>query len=89
VSVGGAQVISWHESQQEVRRRSLWERLGFKMASLIPAAGPGRWVVWAVVAVWLLNGFSPYLGLKFNYSFAMLANLRVDNARCNHLLIPR
>jgi len=59
------------------------------MASLIPAAGPGRWVVWAVVAVWLLNGFSPYLGLKFNYSFAMLANLRVDNARCNHLLIPR
>jgi hypothetical protein len=35
-----------------------------------------------------LNGFSPYLGLKFNYSFAMFSNLRVDEARWNHLILP-
>jgi hypothetical protein len=47
----------------------------------------------SVVAVWIallsVNGFSPYLGLKFNYSFAMLSNLRVDDARWNHFLMPK
>jgi hypothetical protein len=89
VCVGGAQVISWLELERDGIKRSVWERLGFKMTSLIPAAGPGRWVVRAVVAFWLLNGLSPYLGHKFNYSFAMLSNLRVDDARWNHLIIPK
>lgn len=47
----------------------------------------------SVVAVWItllgVNGFSPYLGLKFNYSFAMLSNLRVDDARWNHFIMPK
>ncbi len=41
------------------------------------------------VALLLVNGFSPYLGLKFNYSFAMLSNLRVDDARWNHFFMPK
>jgi len=32
---------------------------------------------------------TPYLGLKFEYSFAMLSNLRVDDARWNHVLVPK
>jgi hypothetical protein len=34
-------------------------------------------------------GLSPYLGLKYRYSFAMLSNLRVDDARWNSLIVPR
>ncbi|MBZ5710194.1 hypothetical protein K7C98_13090, partial [Nannocystis pusilla] len=34
-------------------------------------------------------GLSPYLGLKYRYSFAMLSNLRVDDARWNSLIMPR
>lgn len=45
-------------------------------------------VVFLTACFWLLNGFAPYLSLKFNYSFAMLSNLRVDDARWNHLVIP-
>lgn len=37
----------------------------------------------------LLNGMSPYLGWKFRSSYAMLSNLRVDQNRWNHLLVPQ
>lgn len=43
------------------------------------------WLVFALV----LNGLTPYLGVKYRYSFAMLSNLRVDRARWNHVLVPR
>lgn len=48
-------------------------------------------VRWAYVCglLWTLNGLSPYLGLKFQYSFAMLSNLRVDDSRWNSYLFPR
>ncbi len=36
-----------------------------------------------------LTGLSPYLGLKFRLSFAMLSNLRADDDRWNSLVIPR
>ena len=56
-----------------------------------PWAGIGRargpLAVTLVVA--LLNAASPYLGLKYRYSFAMLSNLRVDELRWNSLLVPR
>lgn len=61
-------------------------------------AGPGRPVnpfrgprpALVVLAVlWLLDGLAPYSGLKFQYSFAMLSNLRVDDDRHNSLLFPR
>jgi len=89
VCVGGAQIITWLTPQIDWERRRTLRRLGFEVASLVPTSKTGRWVVGFVVLVWLINGFSPYLGLKFNYSFAMLSNLRVDDARWNHLLVPR
>lgn len=36
-----------------------------------------------------LTGLSPYLGLKFRLSFAMLSNLRVDDDRWNSIIVPR
>jgi hypothetical protein len=43
----------------------------------------------AVTTVLLLLGLSPYLGFKYRYSFAMLSNLRVDDARWNSVIVPR
>lgn len=42
-----------------------------------------------LVAGLVLNSFTPYLGIKFQYSFAMLSNLRVDDDRWNSLVFPR
>lgn len=39
-------------------------------------------------ALFLANGMAPYLGLRFNYSFAMWSNLRVDQQRWNSWLVP-
>jgi hypothetical protein len=36
----------------------------------------------------LLNGFSPYLGLKTETSFAMFSNLRTEGGISNHLIVP-
>jgi hypothetical protein len=36
----------------------------------------------------LLNGFSPYLGLKTEAAFSMYSNLRTEGPHCNHLLLP-
>jgi hypothetical protein len=41
-----------------------------------------------LIAALVLSGVGPYLGLKYRYSFAMLSNLRVDDSRWNHLLVP-
>jgi hypothetical protein len=51
--------------------------------------GPARWVLIGFVAMGLANGFSPYLGVKTKMSFAMFSNLRVDDDRWNHFLVPR
>ena len=37
----------------------------------------------------ILNGTSPYLGLKTETAFAMYSNLRTEGERSNHLLVPR
>lgn len=37
----------------------------------------------------LLNGASPYLGLKTETSFAMFSNLRTEGRGTNHLLVTR
>lgn len=39
--------------------------------------------------LWVGNGLTPYLGIKFQYSFAMLSNLRVDDARWNSFLFSK
>lgn len=63
--------------------------LGWSRPALLSKTLPGGLIILAWSALLILNGFSPYLGLKFNYSFAMLSNLRVDDARWNHLLMPK
>jgi hypothetical protein len=37
----------------------------------------------------LLNGASPYLGLKTETSFSMFSNLRTEAGEENHLFLPR
>jgi len=39
--------------------------------------------------VTVLNGLSPYLGLKTRAAFTMYSNLRLEAADSNHLLWPR
>ncbi|MCA9569180.1 MAG: hypothetical protein KC656_15130, partial [Myxococcales bacterium] len=48
----------------------------------------GRPVLVGLAVLWLANGLAPYTGLKFQYSFAMLSNLRVDDDRQNSLIFP-
>ena len=36
----------------------------------------------------LVNGLTPYLGVKYRFSVAMLSNLRVDQARWNSYVVP-
>jgi len=36
----------------------------------------------------LLNGVSPYVGLKVHYSYAMFSNLRTEGRISNHLFLP-
>jgi hypothetical protein len=48
-------------------------------------AGP---VAAGLVIVFVLSGLSPYTGLKYQHSAAMLSNLRVDGGCWNHVLIP-
>ena len=47
-----------------------------------------RAVLLLLPALVLLNGLSPYLGLKTRTAWQMYSNLNVDAARSNHYLIP-
>ncbi len=40
-------------------------------------------------ALVLLNGFSPYLGLKTEHSYTMFSNIRTEGEVWNHYLVPR
>lgn len=51
-------------------------------------AGPRRARGRVLVAVFLLNAATPYLGLQFHHTAAMLSNLRIDEGCWNHLLVP-
>jgi hypothetical protein len=46
-------------------------------------------ILLAFPALVLLNGFSPYLGLKTETSFSMFSNLRTEAGVSNHLFLPR
>jgi hypothetical protein len=55
-----------------------------------PVASKDARVCLSVMALLVgFNGLTPYLGLKFQYSFAMLSNLRVDDDRWNSFVFPR
>jgi hypothetical protein len=46
-------------------------------------------VLWVFPLLLLVNGASPYLGLKTHASFSMFSNLRTEDARTNHMLLGR
>jgi hypothetical protein len=54
-----------------------------------PPIAAARVYIALLAGALVLNGLSPYLGLKFQYSFAMLSNLRADDDRWNSLIFPR
>ncbi len=47
---------------------------------------PGHQVLFPVLL--LLNGFSPYLGLKTHHNFNMFTNLRTEGGYTNHIFMP-
>ena len=53
-----------------------------------PATRPHRTIVVVLVAMAVANGLTPYLGLQFHHTGAMLSNLRVDRGCWNSLLFP-
>jgi multisubunit Na+/H+ antiporter MnhB subunit len=40
------------------------------------------------LALFVLNGLTPYAGTQFQHTGAMLSNLRIDDGCFNHLLVP-
>lgn len=82
----------WHLA----RRKGLFRQCRFafvKMLGSAPKLGhhsrSGKALLIGVAFLWLANGLCPYFGIKFEYSFAMLSNLRVDDARWNHFIVPK
>jgi hypothetical protein len=69
---------------------SLFHGRALRAAEPEPASSwwrrPALWIAPAIV---FANGFSPYLGLKSESSFAMFSNLRVEGSSWNHILMPR
>lgn len=50
-----------------------------------PAAGrPAR----VLLALWILHGLTPYLGVQYQHTAAMLSNLRIDAGCHNSLVFP-
>lgn len=41
-----------------------------------------------LIALFLLDAMTPYLGLQFHHTAAMLSNLRIDRGCWNHLIVP-
>jgi hypothetical protein len=61
----------------------------FNIDTLFPHNRAIRIALVSFAVLFFLNGMSPYFGLKYRYSFAMLSNLRVDTARWNSMVIPK
>jgi hypothetical protein len=59
-----------------------------KLTKLQPPLGlpKGSFLLFPILV--LINGFSPYLGLKTESSFAMFSNLRTEGNISNHYLVP-
>ncbi len=57
-----------------------------------PDPAPRAWrrpALWIAPAILFANGFSPYVGLKSEHSYAMFSNLRIEGTSWNHYLMPR
>jgi hypothetical protein len=85
----GIHLNSWFSNWSHLARLGWLKMLGYQRAQMLTSNHDGGWLLRATAAIWILNGASPYLGLKYNFSFAMLSNLRTDDSRWNHLLVPK
>jgi hypothetical protein len=59
-----------------------------EVAAVEPMPTVDKLVIGTALVVLLVNGLSPYLGLKYEYSLAMFSNLRADTVRWNSLVFP-
>jgi hypothetical protein len=75
------------EARGTVLKELMLPRL--RVAMLLPPDRAVRGVLIGLIAVGIANGLTPYLGLKYRFSFAMFSNLRVDELRWNSLVMPR
>jgi hypothetical protein len=67
-----------YSSCEDRASRGAWESaLGYRR----------QWMP-ALMLLWVINALSPYAGLQFHRSAAMLSNLRIDHGCWNHLLVP-
>lgn len=81
-------VLAWLVVAYIRRRRSgLPPERWFGAWRELSAPAARRWALGAG-SLWLLNGFTPYTGLNFQHTGAMLSNLRVDRGCYNHILVP-
>lgn len=48
----------------------------------------GSALAWLIPAIALVNGATPYLGLKTVSNYSMFSNLRTEGGQTNHLLMP-
>ena len=48
----------------------------------------GAALAWLIPLIALVNGVTPYLGLKTVANYSMFSNLRTEGGQTNHLLIP-
>lgn len=58
------------------------------MRPWLPGGAALRWSCITATLVLAFQGLTPYLGLRHRLAFAMLSNLRVDDARWNSLVVP-
>lgn len=61
--------------------------IGLKQRAAEPLALFPRTVLVVLPLLFLLNGITPYLGIKTRSAFDMYSNLRVEGRRSNHFLI--
>jgi hypothetical protein len=71
--------IDWRSDGKAApfRGRAVWDEVD---------AAP--WPMLAVAALFFGNGLTPYLGLQFHHTGAMLSNLRIDRGCHNSLVFP-
>ncbi len=56
--------------------------------STLPILAWPRIVAWMITGVFILHSLSPYLGVRFQHTGAMVSNLRIDEGCHNHLIAP-
>lgn len=48
-----------------------------------------RIIAWILAALFVLHSLTPYLGVRFQHTGAMVSNLRIDEGCWNHLIVPK